>query len=81
MVIGTKKWMPGEHPFACPLSMVTICELKSGDIIETDRLQWTNRRIDTPLAHHNEFQDLVFAWLETSAEFKAQQTRLAALIA
>src|SRR3989344_3147469 len=27
LVIGQKKWMPGEHPTGCPLSLVCVCGL------------------------------------------------------
>lgn len=79
-VIGQKKWMPLEHPFGAPLSVICVCELTSGTIIETARLKWSDETIPTDVPHHQKFQDLVFAWMKTSPEFKAEQARLAQLL-
>lgn len=70
IVIGEKKWMPGEHPFGCPVSLVCVCELIEGTIIETDWLKWSDETIPTDVPHHQAFQDLVFAWINTPAEYR-----------
>lgn len=81
IVIGEKKWMPGEHPFGCPLSLICVCEIAEGEIGETDWLKWTREPISTSVPHHEAFQKFVFAWLKTSSSFKRQQAALARIIA
>jgi len=72
VVIATKKWMPGDHPFGVPVSVLCVCELVSGEIIETDRLKWSDKTIPTPVPWHRSFQDAVFAYIDSSELFKAQ---------
>lgn len=76
VVIGTQKWMPGEHPFGCPVSLVCVCELQEGDIVETDWLKWSSVTIPTDVPLHQKFQDAVFMWLQASPEEKALILRL-----
>lgn len=76
VVIGTKKWMPGEHPFGCPVSLICVCEIQEGDIIETDWLKWSPATIPTDVPLHQKFQDVVFMWLQASPEEKALILRL-----
>jgi hypothetical protein len=80
VVIGTKKWMSGEHPFGCPVSIVCVCEVEAGEIVETDYLKWFEETVPTDVPHHQTFQDLVHAWRATSPEFMAEQARLAKLL-
>lgn len=67
-VIAVKKWMPDEHPFGCPVSLVCVCELLEGDIPETDTLTWASCPIETDVPHHHTFQKMVFAWLNATDE-------------
>lgn len=76
VVIGTQKWMPGEHPFGCPVSLVCVCELQEGDIVETDWLKWSSVTIPTDVPLHQKFQDAVFMWLQASPEEKVLILRL-----
>jgi hypothetical protein len=80
ILIGAKKWMPNEHPFGAPVSLVYVCELQKGNIRETDWLQWVTKTVPTDVPHHQVFQDLVFAWLRTPARFKEIQYNLATLL-
>ncbi len=70
VVIGEKKWMPGEHPFGCPVSLICVCELIEGTIVETDWLKWSDQTVPTQVPHHQKFQDMVFAWINTPAEYR-----------
>lgn len=70
VVVAIKKWMPGDHPFGCPISMICVCEFFAGDIVETDCLKWSDRTIATSVPWHRSFQDAVFAYLQTPATFK-----------
>ena len=80
ILIGAKKWMPGEHPFGAPVSLVYISELRKGEIRETDWLKWVTKTVPTDVPHHQVFQDLVFGWARTSSSWKKTQHKLAALL-
>jgi hypothetical protein len=71
VVIGAKKWMPGEHPFGCPISIICVCELTGGEIVETDWLKWSGRTIPTVVPWHRSLQDVVFHYLRSTPEQKA----------
>lgn len=68
IVIGQKKWMPGEHPFGCPVSHLCVCELLEGTIVETEWLKWVDKPIPTDVPHHFKFQEMIFAWLNSTPE-------------
>ena len=69
--IGVKKWMPGEHPFGAPVSLVMVTELEEGTILETDWLKWSDEVIKTDVPHHEKFQKMVFHWLKSPPEYRA----------
>lgn len=71
VLIGSKKWMPGDHPFGCPISLIYVCELTAGKIVETDWLKWSDRTIPTDVPWHRSFQDMVFFYLNSTPEQKA----------
>jgi hypothetical protein len=66
LVIGVRKWKPGEHPTGCPLSMTCVVELTGGSIVETDRLKWTDEPIPTDVPCHFDLQQQVFHYLRSS---------------
>ena len=80
VVIGPKKWMPGEHPFGCPVSLVCVCELLGGDIVETEWLKWFEAPVATDVPHHYEFQEMVFFWLRSTPEQRAWLKELHAIV-
>lgn len=71
VVIGVKKWMPGEHPFGCPISMICVCELLAGSIIEeTEWLKWSGETVATDVPWHRSFQDTVHFYLSSPPEMQ-----------
>lgn len=70
VVVAEKKWMPGEHPFGCPISMICVCELLAGDIVETEWLKWTNTTVATDVPWHRVFQDVVRCYIHSPPEMK-----------
>lgn len=60
VIIGVEKWMPGEHPFGCPVSLVCVCRLIAGNIAETDWLRFVDTPVPTDVPHHFSFQEMVF---------------------
>lgn len=69
-VIATKKWMPGEHPLGCPISMICVCELVAGEIIETDWLKWSAKTVPTDVPWHRSFQAAVHFYLNSPSQMK-----------
>lgn len=69
-ILSIDKWLPGEHPFGCPLSILCVCELLEGDVIETDWLKWSTKPIETDVPLHYMLQKKVHFWLNSSPEMK-----------
>jgi len=80
LVIGQKKWMPGEHPTGCPLSLVCVCELIAGDIVETERLRWFAEPVDTNVQWHGAFIRQVLAFLHSPVEYQRWFRSLAGMV-
>ena len=70
VVIDIKKWMPGDHPFGCPISMICVCQLLAGDIVETEWLKWSDKTIPTDVPWHRSFQDAVHFYLNSPPEMR-----------
>lgn len=70
VVIGVKKWMPGDHPFGCPISLVCVCELTAGTIVETEWLKWSDKTVPTDVPWHRSFQDAVHFYLRSPPEMR-----------
>jgi hypothetical protein len=62
--------MSGDHPFGCPISMICVCELRQGEIVETDWLKWSDKTIATDVPWHRSFQDSVFFYLNSTEDQK-----------
>jgi len=69
-MIGVHKWMPGEHPSGCPLSIICVCELLAGAIVETDYLKWFDKPVATNVQWHGGFIRQVFAYIKASREYQ-----------
>ena len=70
VIIGVKKWMPGDHPFGCPISMICVCELIAGEIVETEWLKWKDKTVPTDVPWHRSFQDTVHFYLQSPLEMR-----------
>lgn len=80
---GNVKWMPGDHPFGNPISLVTICKLRDGtapkfrrspkdkwgDTIIPGKFVWARlRTVPTEVPKHVEVQEKVFRWVKEHPE-------------
>lgn len=70
VIIGIKKWMPGDHPFGCPISLICVCELTAGTIVETEWLKWSDKTIPTDVPWHRSLQDTVHFYLRSPPEMR-----------
>lgn len=78
--LGPKLWPPGTHPVGQPISIIVVCELLAGNVIETDRLKWTRKTIPTDVPFHQAFQDVVFAYLRATPQERELMHKLNSML-
>lgn len=77
--IAASKWLPGEHPFGCPTSVLCAVELLEGELPVTDRTKWVTEVMPTDVPRHEHFQRAVRAYFETSKKFREQLAAIQSL--
>lgn len=79
VLIGGRKWTPGEHPVGCPQSNVYVCTTNH-KIVETPWLKWTSAPIPTKVPLHAGFIAGVLFYLNSSFEKKQWLAELHCII-